>query len=700
MRLEDVSWLFDLTSPNRIQSAFIDIILAIREFRTYLPADIIEEARDRKQQEKVVNVSVSKIEAPSGKVTLAFTDIKSSTKLWETDPHIMDIALELHNHIIRTAITDHNGYEVKTIGDAFMSAFASAVDACLCMVQIQEDLLAANWPEDGLLTENMDSCRVEDKDGRLVHNGLRVRMGMHTGLVKTEINPLTERYDYKGPPVNLAARIEGVAEPGMVAITSAVLQDIQSHLDEIGRGVVVNPHGAHKLKGVSGTVQVYYIVSEGLKQRIPYFSDPKLLVKDRVLPLTSSINDRTSSIGEKSRPFSIGVRSKMSIHRANNPLNLRGGLGGSFASSVNSCESEDFTMAAQSGDGRFGRQMKAVTAGCAVVTLPSSTDGLDASSSLDLCNASVEACLMSGGITKGKLFSVSGENLILLWNVISECPAYKINSVAFLISFPRVFGRLQSKRTGGMGPVSRVGVSSGSLRFGRIGTGRTRFTIANGIPLTLATSCAVACRFFSVPGLYAHVGALEPNLEPYMRPVDVWRVPAGGAVAEIEMVDERGHEIDSIWSVMAMEATGAETAEDSKNAIWRRRFRAALNGDRGAFSDMPQPDIADPSSRTLGTVIELMQEHAAQNPGGEHKKTYRVNAPFFEPGLRRLLAGPGEFTGGGGSQFSPESPEPVVDRVSPAFFTDNFVTGGSPVPEVLPPAAPTTAFESQDSLRV
>ena len=66
---------------------------------------------------------------PSKPFTIMFTDIQASTMLWAALPQRMGKAIDLHHATIRKLIRAHNGYEVKTIGDAFMIAFTSASDA-------------------------------------------------------------------------------------------------------------------------------------------------------------------------------------------------------------------------------------------------------------------------------------------------------------------------------------------------------------------------------------------------------------------------------------------------------------------------------------------------------------------------------------------------------------------------------------------
>ncbi len=56
---------------------------------------------------------------PTGTVTFLFTDIEGSTKRWEQYPQQMKAALQRHDHILRSAIEQHNGHVFKTVGDAF-----------------------------------------------------------------------------------------------------------------------------------------------------------------------------------------------------------------------------------------------------------------------------------------------------------------------------------------------------------------------------------------------------------------------------------------------------------------------------------------------------------------------------------------------------------------------------------------------------
>ena len=58
----------------------------------------------------------------------------------------MDHSLKLHDDVVRGALKELHGYEVKSEGGAFMLAFASPVEAARCCIKIQYALLDVDWP--------------------------------------------------------------------------------------------------------------------------------------------------------------------------------------------------------------------------------------------------------------------------------------------------------------------------------------------------------------------------------------------------------------------------------------------------------------------------------------------------------------------------------------------------------------------------
>lgn len=127
-------------------------------------------------------------------MTLLFTDVEGSTRLWAADPHAMSASLRLHDEIIREAVDARAGYVFATAGDSFAVAFSRATDALATAVAVQTTLAAAVWPGPEL----------------------RVRMGLHLGEAEERGG------DYFGPVVNAAARVEAAGHGGQVLCTDAV----------------------------------------------------------------------------------------------------------------------------------------------------------------------------------------------------------------------------------------------------------------------------------------------------------------------------------------------------------------------------------------------------------------------------------------------------------------------------------------------
>ena len=169
------------------------------------------------------------IEAPTGDVSMIFTDIKNSTALWESYPVAMRSAIRIHNAVMRRQLRIIGGYEVKTEGDAFMVSFPTATSALLWCFSVQSHLLEAPWPSEIL---NSAHCQeVLDADQNVIYRGLSVRMGIHWGNPVCEPDPVTRRMDYFGPMVNRAARISGVADGGEINVSSDFIAEIQRTLE-------------------------------------------------------------------------------------------------------------------------------------------------------------------------------------------------------------------------------------------------------------------------------------------------------------------------------------------------------------------------------------------------------------------------------------------------------------------------------------
>lgn len=180
------------------------------------------------------------VQPPSGTVTLMFTDIVGSTAVRdalvatlgeeEGDRVYRGRFLEPHNSRMRRLLEQHRGFEVKTNGDSFMVAFERPADAVLCAADFQRSL--------------------RDEPVLLDGTRLAVRIGLHTGSAT-----LTERNDYDGHAVNIAARVESLAGGQRIYCSRET-----ATLAKVGAAVRFHSYGAYLLKGVSQPVEIHEVI--------------------------------------------------------------------------------------------------------------------------------------------------------------------------------------------------------------------------------------------------------------------------------------------------------------------------------------------------------------------------------------------------------------------------------------------------------
>jgi predicted ATPase/class 3 adenylate cyclase len=176
-------------------------------------------------------------EAPRGTVTFFFTDLESSTPLWERHPEAMRAALADHDAILKAAIEGQSGYLVKSTGDGAHAVFGSAHDAVAGAVAAQRALLAHTWND--------------------VTGPLRVRMGLHTGEAEVRDG------DYFGAAVNRAARVMSAGHGGQILCSAATAGLVD---DDPVPGVALVDLGEQRLKGFSRPERIYQVCADDLPQ--------------------------------------------------------------------------------------------------------------------------------------------------------------------------------------------------------------------------------------------------------------------------------------------------------------------------------------------------------------------------------------------------------------------------------------------------
>src|ERR1022692_135777 len=136
----------------------------------------------------------------------------------------------LRSDLIDPAIDAHHGRIVKRTGDGSLIEFRSVVDAVRCAIEVQNGLVERNA---GLPAER----RIE------------FRVGVHLGDVVEESDG-----DLMGDGVNIAARLEGVAEPGGICLSSAAYEQVRDKLKEEFVDL-----GDKELKNIVRPVRVYRV---------------------------------------------------------------------------------------------------------------------------------------------------------------------------------------------------------------------------------------------------------------------------------------------------------------------------------------------------------------------------------------------------------------------------------------------------------
>jgi TolB-like protein/class 3 adenylate cyclase len=135
----------------------------------------------------------------------------------------------LRAEVIDPKITEHRGRIVKTTGDGLLVEFSSVVDALRCATQWQAGMAERNAAVPG-------------------DNHIEFRMGVHQGDIVVEDD------DIFGDGVNVAARLEGLAEPGGICVSARVQEDVAGRLD-----LTFDDIGEQSLKNIARSVRVYRV---------------------------------------------------------------------------------------------------------------------------------------------------------------------------------------------------------------------------------------------------------------------------------------------------------------------------------------------------------------------------------------------------------------------------------------------------------
>jgi predicted ATPase/class 3 adenylate cyclase len=190
------------------------------------------------RDEKALSMNTS---LPSGTVTFLFSDIESSTRLWEQYPDAMRSAVERHDLYLNDAIHSCNGKIVKTTGDGFHAVFEKAVEGVQAALHAQKSMVADGWNE-------------------LIPQALRIRIGLYTGEASVRTG------DYYGTAVNRAARLMAAGHGGQTLLSATTASLIK---DESLEDALLLDLGQHRLKDLVKPEHIFQLSHPALPSDFP-----------------------------------------------------------------------------------------------------------------------------------------------------------------------------------------------------------------------------------------------------------------------------------------------------------------------------------------------------------------------------------------------------------------------------------------------
>jgi adenylate cyclase len=202
-------------------------------------------------------------------------DMVGYSRLMEADERGTLARLRTHRiELIDPAIAKNQGHIIKTTGDGMLVEFQSVADAVRCAVEIQERMRRRN-------SDVASERRID------------FRIGINLGDI------IFDDGDIYGDGVNVAARLEQLAEVGGICVTAAVHDQVDGRLD-----VAFDDLGEKLLKNISRPVRVYRIVT-GAPEGKPAAGDGQAVSKAAVVKPTVAVLPFTNMSGDPEQEFFV-----------------------------------------------------------------------------------------------------------------------------------------------------------------------------------------------------------------------------------------------------------------------------------------------------------------------------------------------------------------------------------------------------------
>jgi class 3 adenylate cyclase/tetratricopeptide (TPR) repeat protein len=164
---------------------------------------------------------------------IMFSDIFGYSRLMSEGEEQTLALLQEHNAIVSSVIASNKGQILKFIGDAVVATFKTASAAVQCAVEVQKALAKRNAKKPG-------------------EQPILIRIGLHIGEVSVSEG------DIFGNGVNIAARLEPLAEPGGICVSQAIVEMLRGR-----SGVRFESMGRHHLKNIEGEFELFRVATPG-----------------------------------------------------------------------------------------------------------------------------------------------------------------------------------------------------------------------------------------------------------------------------------------------------------------------------------------------------------------------------------------------------------------------------------------------------
>src|ERR1700745_615323 len=174
-----------------------------------------------------------RVGTPRRLAAIVAADISGYSRLMEIDEEGTHVRVKrIQRDLVEPSITEHYGRLVKTTGDGFIAIFDSPVEAVRCGIVIQQNMVGRN--------ASMPK-----------HHWIEYRSGVNLGDV------IVEADDVFGDGVNIATRLEGIADPGQVYISGGIYEQIKHKLV-----CGYESLGDRKVKNITDPVRVYRVLPD------------------------------------------------------------------------------------------------------------------------------------------------------------------------------------------------------------------------------------------------------------------------------------------------------------------------------------------------------------------------------------------------------------------------------------------------------